>query len=200
MAFGLPRLPVDPDRDTRRAAPAATGSGAGARGAVRGASFHRRARVPAAGLAHQQHAGGAFRVRARRTGYETSFATERRGPLDVNDAALAATALGIPAETFEHTEHADRQDQDASHHMGVALWPGTLGYFLSQMMDPVLNSDQVEAARSWFLGNVRPRGAIPAFRVGSTPYGILPVVSLDNWTRPDEAASRYRRSTHSSSG
>ena len=116
------------------------------------------------------------------TGYETSFATERGAPLDLNDGAIAAGALGIPTETFEHTEHADQRDQDASHDMGVALWPGTLGYFLSQMMDPVFSSDQVEAARSWFLGHVRPRGAVPAFRVGSTPYGILPVVSLDNWT------------------
>jgi hypothetical protein len=116
------------------------------------------------------------------SGYDAAFAAERGAPLDLNDGRLAAEALGIPADTFEHTEHADRRDQEASQHMGVALWPGTLGYFLSQMMSPVLDSEQVEGARSWFLRNVRPRGALPAFRVGSTPYGILPAISLDNLT------------------
>ncbi len=116
------------------------------------------------------------------TGYDTAFAAERGAPLDPEDGRLAAEALGIPAETFEHTEHADRRDQEASLHMGVALWPGTLGYFLSQMMSPVLDPYQVESARSWFLGYVRPRGALPAFRVGTTPYGILPAISLENLT------------------
>jgi hypothetical protein len=118
------------------------------------------------------------------TGYDAALAAERGAALDLEDGRLAAEALGIPAETFEHTAHADRHDQEASHQMKVALWPGTLGYFLSQMMSPVLDSEQVEAARSWFLRNVSPRGALPAFRVGSTPYGILPAISLENLTPP----------------
>ena len=124
------------------------------------------------------------------TGYEAAFAAERGAPLDPEDGRLAAEALGIPAETFKHTEHADRRDQEGSLHMGVALWPGTLGYFLSQMMSPVLDPLQVESARSWFLRNVRPRGALPAFRVGSTPYGILPAVSLENLTPQGKGIAR----------
>ena len=116
------------------------------------------------------------------TGYDAAYAAERRAPLDLEDGRLAAEALGIPPETFDHTEHADRRDQEASQQMGVALWPGTLGYFLSQMMSPVLDWQQVESARSWFLGYVRPRGGLPAFRVGTTPYGILPAISLENLT------------------
>ena len=121
-------------------------------------------------------------------GYEESFAVERSGALTLGDAETVAAALGVPAATFEHTAHADLAEQDAARHMGVALWPGTLGYFLTQVMSPVFDPDTVEAARSHFLDWVRPRGPLPAFRVGSTPYGILPVTSVSHWAPPAPTA------------
>src|SRR6202011_2894733 len=60
----------------------------------------------------------------------------------------------------------------------AALWPATLGYFLRQMMEPVFSDAQIAAARTYILETVVPRGPIPAFRVGKTPYGVLPTTAL----------------------
>ena len=62
--------------------------------------------------------------------------------------------------------------------MLTALWPATLGYFLSQMMASVFTPAQIETARQYVLANAIPRGPLPAFSVGKTPYGVLPVTSL----------------------
>src|SRR5260370_30395807 len=69
--------------------------------------------------------------------------------------------------------------------MLTALWPATLGYFLSQMMASVFTPDQIETARQYVLDNAMPRGPLPAFRVGKTRYGVLPVTSLSRY-KPNE--------------
>lgn len=113
--------------------------------------------------------------------YNVSFAVERQGPLTTNpscDGIALATALGIPTTTLDHVQSADGTGaQNASDMMG-ALWPATLGYFLTQMMASVFSSDQIEAAREYALEYTMPRGPVPAFRVGCTPYGVLPVTSF----------------------
>lgn len=43
------------------------------------------------------------------------------------------------------------------------------------------SEDTVRAARRHFVDWVRPAGLLPAVRVGSQPYGILPVLNLDGW-------------------
>ena len=116
--------------------------------------------------------------------YATSFAVERQGPLTTNpacDGLAFATATGIPAGTFDHVGAADRTGTQASSDMLLALWPATLGYFLAQMMAAVFTPDQIESAREYVLNYVRPRGPIPPFRVGRTPYGVLPVTSLRSY-------------------
>ena len=61
--------------------------------------------------------------------------------------------------------------------MATALWPATLGYLLDTLMQPVLDDDTVRATRAFFTGFVSGRGAVPAIRVGSQPYGVLPAVA-----------------------
>jgi hypothetical protein len=112
--------------------------------------------------------------------YTVSFAVERSGPLTAagSDGTQAAQLLGIPASTFAHVQYADGYGSRNGQDMMTAAWPATLGYFMAQLMEPQLSIDAVSAARTYALANAIPRGPLPAFRVGSTPYGILPVTSL----------------------
>ncbi len=116
--------------------------------------------------------------------YEISFETEREGPLTSNpacDGVTLATLVGIPTTTFDHVADADGTDSLDSTDMLRSLWPATLGYFLNQMMANVFSADVIEQARQYVLANAYPRGPIPAFRVGQTPYGVLPVTSLRSY-------------------
>ena len=110
-------------------------------------------------------------------GFERSYAVEQRDALIQRDGAVLRGALGLGPEPLDHLQHADRDDQGNSRAMSLAVWPATLGYFLL-----TLTSDEVAAAepaaRSYFLERVRPRGPLPAFRVGEVPYGIVPATSL----------------------
>jgi hypothetical protein len=122
--------------------------------------------------------------------YAISFATERQGPLNTAsgcDGDVFAAALGIDPSHLAHIQYANGVNAQSGQDMLNALWPATLGYFLGQMMDPVFTSAQIEAAREYVAANTNPRGAVPAFRVGTTPYGVLPVTSL---TRYDPARAK----------
>jgi hypothetical protein len=112
--------------------------------------------------------------------YSVSFAVERSGPLTAtgSDGSQAAQLLGIPAATFAHVQYADGYGTRNGQDMMTALFPSTLGYFIGQLMEPQFSADAVSAARTYALANAIPRGPLPALRIGSTPYGILPVTSL----------------------
>ncbi len=116
--------------------------------------------------------------------YAISFAVERQAPLTGNpscDGIGFATYTGIPSSVLDHVRWADGTGSLGSSDMLRVLWPATLGYFLDQMMAEVFTPDVIEEARQYALANVRPRGPVPAFRVGTTPYGVLPVTSLANY-------------------
>ena len=67
--------------------------------------------------------------------------------------------------------------------MNIALWPATIGYMMDTMMQPVFDRDTIESTRYFFNNFVSGRGSIPAIRIGSQPYGILPttVFSRMRW-------------------
>jgi len=90
-------------------------------------------------------------------------------------------------------DEVDLGEQAAARNMNRALWPGTWGYYLQHMMDvpggtPILTDEVIEQARDHFIEQVRARGPVPAFRIGGTPYGVLPISSLDAW-EPGAGAS-----------
>jgi hypothetical protein len=74
----------------------------------------------------------------------------------------------------------EREDENAQA-MNRALWPATLGYALEQILDPVFGREEIDDAGLYFATYVRGRGPLPAFRIGATPYGVLPVASLQRW-------------------
>jgi hypothetical protein len=116
--------------------------------------------------------------------YSQSFSAERESPLTTNpscDGNVLLNAVSLAAGTLDHVEYADGTGCTNGSNMLQALWPATLGYFLSQMMADVFTPAEVEQARQYVTANGLPRGPIPAFRVGRTPYGVLPVTSLRNY-------------------
>ncbi len=112
---------------------------------------------------------------------EISFAVERQAALNSSancDANVFASMLGLDPNTFAHIRFADGINEQSGADAVTALWPATLGYFLDQMMAKVFSADQIEQARQYVIANAIPRGPIPAFRTGKTPYGVAPVTSL----------------------
>lgn len=121
--------------------------------------------------------------------YDISFAVERQAALNVTgtcDGNIFAGLLGLDPQRFAHIQYADGIDQQDATDAVTALWPSTLGYFLSQMMSSVFTDAQVENARQYVLANATARGLLPAFRTGQTPYGILPITSLKRY-KPAQA-------------
>jgi hypothetical protein len=104
---------------------------------------------------------------------------------DESDGLRLAHALGISPEVMRYVDHADQKDGLQSIAMKRALWAGTLGYYVQQMLSPYFDNSKIDdpnygerlmlAARFFFTHFVFGRGPLPAIRVGDQPYGILPV-------------------------
>ena len=118
---------------------------------------------------------------------DTSFALERGGPLfepvdepwKKSDGQRLVEALGIRPGLFQRARHADRMDVGEALQMNRALWSGTLGYFLEEMLD--FSLARVNQVRAFFTENVTGRGLLPAIRVGTQPYGLLLTSDFSRW-------------------
>lgn len=91
-----------------------------------------------------------------------------------SDGHFFADALGLDRRVFAHTKYANGLDQQDAINMATVLWPVTGGYFLPYMLGYQLGST-LPALRQFATTVMRARGPVPAFRVGNTPYGVLPV-------------------------
>ncbi len=171
VAFGLPRLTVHPGPMTHAAPPPPPPDQAPALAALFEA--HRftdgLAFLPQGSPTNNTPEARSAYARGD-TGYETSFATERGAPLDLNDAAIAASALGIPAETFEHTEHADqrRPGRLAPHGRRAVARHARLLPLADDGPGLQLGSGRIRAL-------VVPRACAPARRGAGVPSRLHPV-------------------------
>lgn len=113
-------------------------------------------------------------------------ADDPTGWFEKTDGRWLAEILGLRPEALRAVPFYGRRDLCEARAMNVALWPGTLGYFMDSMMDPVFAPATVEQARAFFTRHVSARGLAPAIRVGKQPYGILPatVRSRITWLFP----------------
>lgn len=117
-------------------------------------------------------------------GFETSYAVELGKLLAADpdsDGATAARLLGLDPGVFDHVQYSDRHDLDSERQMAIALWPATLGYFLTEIMAPAFSGDQIASARAFFVERVRGGGHLPTIRTGKVPSGIQLAASLDLW-------------------
>jgi hypothetical protein len=85
-----------------------------------------------------------------------------------------AECLGIDSAVLNNVPHADGKDQLEAIAMNTALFPATLGYMLRSLLKPGVHWDHVDDVRWFFRHFVSGRGQVPAIRIGSQPYGILP--------------------------
>jgi hypothetical protein len=111
-----------------------------------------------------------------------TFAVELGNPLaqPESDGALTAGALGIAPATFAHVRGADGAEQRQARAINTAFLAASDSALLRQL----LAATGAEFLREHFMNFVRARGPLPALRVDSQPYGLLPVAALDRWTSP----------------
>ena len=116
-----------------------------------------------------------------------SFSIERGSALDTasgSAAQMLTLAMGLPAGLFAHVEGANLVELTPAQQMNRVLYSSTLGYFLDQIMSPLVGTDAVNEVGQYFAQWVIPRGICSAFRVGRVPYGVLPVTSVARWQDP----------------
>jgi hypothetical protein len=125
------------------------------------------------------------------------FESERGDPLPrgrpaLTDPALlyrmragnaASIALGLTAtNALDRAPNAGLMEGADAHAMNTALWWATVEYLLSGPLAhdgaPVLTRNQLNWLRKWFRDYVRGGAALPALRIGTQPYGLLPVSSM----------------------
>lgn len=113
------------------------------------------------------------------------------------DGQHLAEALGLDYKIFQHIGFADGTDIKDAMCMNRALFCGTLGYYLGQIMSPTIPADDITRTRSHFNQFVLGRGRIPAIRVDDQPYGILPVTAYSRWKdNRTDAQANYRKNLY----
>ncbi len=106
-------------------------------------------------------------------------------PNQASDGQRLADYLGIHYEPLQYVSNSDAADHAEAVAMNRALYAGTLGYYLNNMLNEVMSDAAAEQMRAFFTEFVTGRGPIPAIRVGSQPYGLLPTSSLARWAYPE---------------
>jgi hypothetical protein len=111
------------------------------------------------------------------------------------DGQRLAEALGIRTDVLGKVRGGGGADGAEARATQTALWPATLGYMMSTLLDPVFDEDDIELTRGYFTRYVSGRGSVPAVRIGRQPYGILPTTAFSrlSWLDNQEASSHVRR-------
>ena len=109
------------------------------------------------------------------------------------DGARVARALGIDPARMSGVVGADGRSEAQAKAMLTTLWSGTLGYFMAQMLETSVTTDERELLRGHATDWVRARGPFAPLRGGRNPYGVLPVTSLAQFVPDptDTGADRF---------
>ncbi len=102
-------------------------------------------------------------------------------PTQKPDGQRFADALGLSYAPIAPIENSNREDIAEAMAMNAALWPATGGEHLKEMLGQAFDSATRDKIERFFLDHVSGRGFLPAFRVGTQPYGVLLSSSLDRW-------------------
>ncbi|GAA2511317.1 hypothetical protein [Winogradskya humida] len=125
---------------------------------------------------------------AKRSPYTTDPEAARRASAphepppqpDGSAGDLTTRALGLGGATLRRVAGADLREQRWQQALLEATWSATGGYYLTEMLDPLTTGPGVEAGlRQHVVANLRAGGPLPTVRIGSQPYGILPVMPRD---------------------
>ena len=133
------------------------------RGSASSSPVHRRTTLPATGVP------GAV-VPTRSAVFDAEQLQDRE---PTTFAASTAGALGVGVDALLGLEDASAHTGDSEGALLVALWPATVGYFLEQLLQPIVDDPTIEGVRHLFVGALRGLGPLPALRIGAQPYGVL---------------------------
>ena len=97
------------------------------------------------------------------------------------DGQRLADALGLPYSFVNHLNYADQHSISNALLMNEALWRPTMGNFMEEIMDTVFTADNIKRTRNFFTSYVSGRGFLPAIRIGSQPYGIMPTTAFSKF-------------------
>lgn len=122
--------------------------------------------------------------------FEDSFATYCNVPLyDIQgradlktDGQLLAEALGIAPQSFGHVKGSDAHTVVNGLAGGKALFPGTIGLHMEEVLDNLLNDDNRQRIRRFFEDHVSGLGGTPLLRIGNQPYGVVMTSNLSNFS------------------
>ena len=78
-----------------------------------------------------------------------------------------------------------------------AIWGASFGFYLSEVLRPILSDATVALVRRHVAQYVRPAGPMPTLRIGRQPYGVVPVLStpvvLSSLTALESIGSGFER-------
>lgn len=131
------------------------------------------------------------------TSYDTVFKgkdeyVESADPLQKRDGQWLAEALGVSNTLMKQIPNAGGVDQVEARAMNIALWNGTLGYMLEEMMAPLFSAADIGSTRLFFTRYVVGRGPVPSVRVGRQPYGVLPITLFASYRSTPPTANGKR--------
>jgi len=110
--------------------------------------------------------------------------TPDNDPSKATDGQRLADALGINYAPLQYAGNGGMTDHAEAVAMNRALYAGTLGYYLSSMLNEVMDRETTDKVRQLFTENVSGRGPLPAIRVGNQPYGVLLTSAFPKWEYP----------------
>lgn len=100
--------------------------------------------------------------------------------LDGRNGGVLAHALGLPDPAcLARADGARRTDRQDGVTMNAVLYDALLGHYVDRLIGdgtrPGLDPATERALRRWFIDEVAGGSPLPAIRVGSQPYGVLPI-------------------------
>ena len=102
----------------------------------------------------------------------------RLGNLSAANATSIAMGL-LDKNAFDFTQHGGNRYGKWQQYMNRVLWPATIGYYIDYLLTTdnkkIINDARFNWLQTWIHRWVKAVGFLPAFRIGSQPYGILPV-------------------------
>lgn len=131
-----------------------------------------------AGFSYEQlSAEESFALEMEDALFDASTATTK---YEAYDGQHLADTFGISDNNFKHIKNSNLRQIGNARAMHKSLWHSTLGVYMEDMWDKVFTYDNIERTYQFFTEHVVGRGSLPSIRIGSQPYGILPVTSFKN--------------------
>ncbi|MFD2767181.1 hypothetical protein [Micromonospora eburnea] len=107
---------------------------------------------------------------------------------DLSSARRRTPRSGAPT-ALARAAHAGLDERPVERLVRQVLWHPGLGNTLRHLL-PVATPAEQEQIREHFVAHVHPEGPLPTLRIGSQPYGLLPVAALRGWQTADPGERR----------